>query len=311
MLRDKHSLALISCFRLFLTAGFLSLLFFHVTACGGGTVGTDDGGALKIFTGTVKLNDGSVVADALVTILESGESATTDADGEFEIDSNSSDLLTANLLIETNQIQVEANIGDIPEGATETVVEIVIDPVNRSATTKVETRKRARQVRRTPTPVSALTPEPTATATLPITPIPDLTPAATATAVERTVGRMQIAGSILFNDNVRVSGARVGFSAPLREARTLTRSGRYKISILFPTDTNFDSNAELIIEYGGFSGVVTLPTRLIEGRSLRVNLILSISSSDTPSSDFSVSIGSSSILDRRVTASSDMVMVEP
>ena len=110
-------------------------LFLFVCGCGGGTSGTGTGE--RSFDGRVQSTDGTPVAGASVTIVETGESTITDTVGAFAILSDVAGTSIA-LLIEADTlsttVQVEAL--DVPDTAVHVDVTVDEDSPQQSVSVK-------------------------------------------------------------------------------------------------------------------------------------------------------------------------------
>lgn len=98
-------------------------IFFALFSCGGGTKGTgtltgSSSGELGRFTGVI-LNPSSVGLPNLnVTILETGDSDTTNSQGEFDVNTSFDDVndrMTVVIESESESVYVEVYIYDIPQ----------------------------------------------------------------------------------------------------------------------------------------------------------------------------------------------------
>jgi len=169
-------------------AKYLTITLFFIScsvllaACGGGTSGTGGTGSTQ-FAGRV-LSDGLPVEDALVTVLESGDTGLTDSQGDFEV----STLLqsdSATLLVESGQVQAQTTIPDIASDVARVELTLSLDKeqqsVNVDSRTDIKATPTPKPKRPRPTPTSqpelqltpAPTPAPTPEPTLQVTPSPN------------------------------------------------------------------------------------------------------------------------------------------
>lgn len=89
----------------------LTAILLLLSSCGGGTSGTGLGSSNRSITGTVLQSDGTPLIDATVTLVETGESDNTDAEGNFEIITNFEGE-TFSLLIENESITELVEVTD-------------------------------------------------------------------------------------------------------------------------------------------------------------------------------------------------------
>lgn len=128
--------------QLLTTLSLLLLLIFE--GCGGGTVGTGTGErSVRSIEGRILLVSGAPLPDAEVTILETGESGTTDSSGTFMIETESVDAQIS-LEIQTETISSRVQVETDPSDPV-TQVNLEVDPVrqvttvrNISVTAKIE-----------------------------------------------------------------------------------------------------------------------------------------------------------------------------
>lgn len=78
-------------------AFLISLLVFIFSGCGGGTSGTDGGATLRL-SGTVYDSHGIALSETLVTLEETGDTATTTAEGHYTLETTT--VAEGHLLIE-------------------------------------------------------------------------------------------------------------------------------------------------------------------------------------------------------------------
>ena len=129
--------------RLIIRKIFSVLVFGIVTigipGCGGSTSGT---GGVTVEGRLVELNNVPLRA-AQITILQSGESAVSDSQGNFTI--NTPFASAFELLIEDSGFTVQSKVENIPENAETLVIVITVNRKDRSATSETkEIRQRER-----------------------------------------------------------------------------------------------------------------------------------------------------------------------
>ena len=91
----------------------LSLLItVLIIGCGGGTTGTGSTGASD-FRGRIALDNGTPLSGVEVTVSETGESAVTDENGQFQFEASFTGA-EVNLFLETSGLQGTLNLGEIP-----------------------------------------------------------------------------------------------------------------------------------------------------------------------------------------------------
>lgn len=120
----------------------LTVLLVLLHGCGGGSAGT--GG--QRFDGEVVTRDGAPISNATVTITDTGDSAISDSNGRFSIDTDSvSGAVTFEIV--SDDSSATTVVHDIPEDAVEIEVRIEFDKEQKEAKpTKVEIKKRNNQV---------------------------------------------------------------------------------------------------------------------------------------------------------------------
>lgn len=161
----------------------LCALLCTLTACGGGTTGTGGTGSSE-FSGRIYAESGQGIPNATVVIEETGDTTTSDADGNFSVESTlPSDHAT--ILVETAAAQVTTIITDLPSGPQEVAIELKVDETKNAVTVE---SKRVRPRQRKPTPVPTvqvtLAPLPTESPMPTATPAVSQTPEQTAIPVE-------------------------------------------------------------------------------------------------------------------------------
>lgn len=231
---------------------FILSLLLLLVGCGGGTTGTGGTGSSD-YNGRVLTDAGSPVSGALVTLLESGDSSSTDSNGSFSIPSDI-DAPSVTLLVESEANQGQVVVDELPSGPKEVSVEVTI---NRASREVKLTSKRVRP-KSTPTPISGSSAVPTESPTIPSgTPIPGSTPTVnpsptpndtqspspTETPVPKpkTVFR----GKIRTNTPSLLTGAIVGIAA--RQKRSAVASdGSFRFSVNARSD-----NTTFIVEAAG------------------------------------------------------------
>lgn len=108
--------------------------------CAGGTRGT---GGLTI-EGSVISTQGPAISNATITSLETGDSAVTDVNGAFVIETDPI-VGTPSFLIESPTLQVTSTGGSIPEDAEIVTVQITINTSGTPAATQEVTTKKKRE----------------------------------------------------------------------------------------------------------------------------------------------------------------------
>lgn len=109
-----------------LWAIFPLLLFFSFQACGGGTGGT----GVKAYEGTVRTLDQMPLNDAHLTIEDTGETSTSDVDGNFVIYSKAYGA-RVKFLLETPLFSTSFTLNDISEDSSRVNVALVVDPASK------------------------------------------------------------------------------------------------------------------------------------------------------------------------------------
>ncbi len=120
---------MLRCFVLFCAFG--SLL-----ACGGGTTGTGDvsGGRITRIVGEVRNSaSGEVVSGTLVTVQETGDSAVTDAEGAFFIETTLVDS-SASLVVRGTDFDSTVELGDIPPQDATVKVTLIVNELDNIVT---------------------------------------------------------------------------------------------------------------------------------------------------------------------------------
>ena len=108
----------------------LTIVLIFLTSCaGGGSEGT----GTRMVTGLVITKSSAPVTQASVTILETGDSGTTDDAGKFSIQTSS---ISGNLTLEIvkQDLTVTATVPDVEADATSVNVSVTVDTDNASAT---------------------------------------------------------------------------------------------------------------------------------------------------------------------------------
>lgn len=116
--------------------------------CGGGTTGTGGSGS-DDFAGKLLTLSGSPVVNATVTVAETGDSAVTDSNGEFNIQTNTPPSDKATLLVETAISQSSAVVDELPD--VPAVVEVSLQ-LNEKANSLAVTSKKVTPKKKRPTP---------------------------------------------------------------------------------------------------------------------------------------------------------------
>lgn len=131
-----------------------------IAGCGGGTTGTGGTGSSQ-FAGRIVYSTGEPVANATVVLQETGDTATSDAEGNFVIESDLT-TPTATLLIETTEIQTQTTITDIPAGPQEVTVQLSVDKSTQEVNVSAkEVKPRRRRPKPTAVPTALPSPDPT------------------------------------------------------------------------------------------------------------------------------------------------------
>jgi hypothetical protein len=113
------------------------IITLSIFGCGGSTSGT---GGVTVEGRIIELNNRPIEM-AKITVVQSGESAVSDSQGNFSI--NTPFASTLELLIEENEFSVQSKIENIPDNIEAVVVEITVNRQARTTTTETkETRQR-------------------------------------------------------------------------------------------------------------------------------------------------------------------------
>ena len=119
---------------------FLSMLFFILSClcsgCGGGSEGTGTlTGSGRTLVGTVRTTTNEPVAGATVTLIDNGDSTTTDAAGSFALAlDEKTDQVT--LEIQSNEITGQVEVGALDTNATKVSVDLTINTARGIITAK-------------------------------------------------------------------------------------------------------------------------------------------------------------------------------
>lgn len=113
----------------------VALMLLLCCACGGGTRGT--GGVT--FDGKVLTTSSAPVVDAVVTILNTGDSDVTDAQGNFSIPTAEVDHLDVE--VETQSNRGTTSISDIPAGSKSVNATLIVDQSGKVEPTNVVVSK--------------------------------------------------------------------------------------------------------------------------------------------------------------------------
>jgi hypothetical protein len=207
----------------------LFLFFILVSGCGGGTTGTGGTGNSE-FSGKILDISGSPVAQALITLEETGDSAVSDDRGSFLLESKiETDMVT--LLVDSKETEAQTVIDEIPAGAQEIDLSLELDRKEKTVKVTKKTIAPRPKPTRTPRPVvtsgtdgaePTLAPEPTISITevpaLPEgtpTPLstgtvePEATPSAEATPPALFLKTLFL-GSVSSSNPVLLANARIG-----------------------------------------------------------------------------------------------------
>lgn len=164
-----------------LTRTILLVVVLLCGGCGGGTTGTGGTGSLD-FSGRVLSDSGSPIGNVTVTIQETGDTAITDNEGKFKIESNvTSAELT--LLVETDSAQAMTTISGLPQTPAEVDVVLQLSVENNTvAVQSQQVRPKPQRPAATPTAAPQPTPQPSPARTptaAPATPTAVATPTST------------------------------------------------------------------------------------------------------------------------------------
>lgn len=167
---------------------FLFTLLFSLQGCGGGTTGTGGTGSSQ-FSGRISSFNGEPVAGANVVLEETGDTAISDSEGKFDMES----VLpgdSATFLVETTHSQASTALTNIPPGPHDVTVELTLDEKKNTVTIQAQSIKPPTKPRKTPTPrpkpTDVPTAEPTAVVlpTAPVSPVESATPTVTASPTD-------------------------------------------------------------------------------------------------------------------------------
>jgi hypothetical protein len=101
-------------------------LLIGMQACGGGTGGT----GVKVYQGNVRTLDQKPLRDARLTIEDTGETSSTDAEGNFSLFSKAFGA-RVNFLFETPQFSTSFTLTNISEDSSRINIGLVVDPALR------------------------------------------------------------------------------------------------------------------------------------------------------------------------------------
>ncbi len=144
----------------------LLLCSLFIFSCGGGTAGTSGTGAFQ-FSGEISSSEGTGLGGVQVTVLESGQSTETAADGTFDL-STDIDGSTATLLLSQGTQDAITTVSDLPSHGAKVTVNVSID------TTQFTVSSQSVQVN--PRPHRKPSPVPSSAPTLKPSPTPETKP---------------------------------------------------------------------------------------------------------------------------------------
>ncbi len=182
-----------------LTILIIALFLLLTTACGGGTTGSDGGGDLRL-SGIIRDTNGTPLANTLITLEETGDSAESDQSGNF--------LLVTDAVSEGHLLLEGSADGDSFSARTETIdltkpdelidIEISVSVESGQAEIKDVT-------------------------VVPVTPAPNITP-----TPQQNISST-ISGNIVYADGSPVFGAKVSIPAQRRND-TSDKFGKFTIT---------------------------------------------------------------------------------
>ena len=111
------------------------IFLLQLVSCGGGSEGT--GTSNKSILGNILLEDGRPLDGADVTVIETGDSAITDSDGNFLIAAASSDS-SLSLLIEKGEIHASAELTGLDSNAGTVQVQLTVKPQGDAALVAID-----------------------------------------------------------------------------------------------------------------------------------------------------------------------------
>lgn len=263
--------------------------------CGGGTTGTGD--VPTTLKGSLMTPEGTALSDVIMTVLETGDSDTSDGYGQFTVTTNlSSESVT--LLLRLDDTETTTVISGIPSDAE--IVEVAItmdvsgDAISVVSVTVNPSPETPTTASPTPTPDSTGVNMPSGDDSPHPTPDGSDTPTPTPT---RSPEKSLISGRVLFRDGKPISGAQVTHRESGKSDRT-NGSGRFSIETVISGKT-----ATLAVRYNDQRGSVTIGN--LPSGPLEIDVVLKLSLSSNPSVDsptpgdsFSVSVDSKKVTGR-------------
>jgi|GEM_PF-5147555 len=211
-----------------------------LAGCGGGTTGTGEPGTPRI-QGVLIEPDGSPIAEAQVVISQSGDSATTDSEGRFEIVTSLSGP-RATLMVQRGSTVAAVDIEGIPAG--ESIVKVVLE-LNQQTGVIILAAVNI-------TPVGSPTPAqgpPANTAT----------PSPTGTADGDSSGQKPGTGRSIFQGTAWLSNGQPAWGALIRIVRTGVQAPTNQNGFFRINTPSVSGAVRIAVRYGNFQGYVTVP----------------------------------------------------
>ncbi len=229
---------------------FLSfMIYIFCLACGGGTGGTGDiGGPDTRFYGTVISADGEALANAEVTVADSGDSAYTDRNGNFDIVTKLSDN-SPQLLVRSDNLEQIIDIGELTSLDSEVKLSILVDSPNNSI--KMEAIE-----------ISARDQGEASSA-----PSQSSSSSSAGNQEDAEVVKSIFKGSVVFEDGEPVEGARIALKPQNIQAKT-NSNGKFRLE----AEINASNNL-IDVKYKSSSGQISL-SKLSASKPLVVNMKL-------------------------------------
>ena len=164
-----------------LNVALFSTILLLLIACGGGSTGT--GGTGSEFSGKLVDITDKPVQDGTLTIEETGDSSTTDGEGNFAIEADVPPGMVT-ILVQAENSEGKTVMNDIPTGRQQVILNLKFNA--REHTVEVTDRVVKPRPKPTAKPRPTATPRPISTP-VPSTPAPVDTPVPTAVPVEPTI----------------------------------------------------------------------------------------------------------------------------
>lgn len=212
------------------TFSYLLILLMQIIAfpgCGGGTTGTGGTGSTE-FSGKILDDSGAPVGNAMVTIEETGDSAVTDDQGNFTVET-SIESSSVTVRVQSEATDVKTTVDDIPDEPQSIAVTFEIN--RRKNTLSVKRRDVIQRPTRTPRP----TPE-----SKPTTPgSSESTPAPTAVASPTLKPKNYFTtfrGTVVSSERRLITRARVGIAG--KNLQIVGRDGRFTFIVAASTDNS-------------------------------------------------------------------------